>query len=290
MAAADALEEKRIEMSFIGTTKQRRRGFGLRRQIHSNKPSVDNRDDDDNAISEKRTILDRRRPIRNGLFKKLNIQQSGSVCSITLPLAVDEEEGTVENSTNTSNPEANNSPQEADREQQQQQLKKSVTFGTIEFIEVPCWKGDQELWWSSSEIEQSRHSQDLKSNESSSRSYLNAYQAAYKQLTNGGDKELRLPPGLKKGLDRGHAGMECFSSLEEQRRRRARQIVRTVVAFSSFLRDPEDLREHAMRLNAPSLQWARTMGDAQSEANRYAMSVGLLHRQEAHPSTLNSTK
>jgi len=270
-------------MSFIGTTtKQRRRGFGLRRQSipTSNKPSSDNRDDDGD-ISGKRTITERRRPIRNGygLLKKLNFQRSVSDCSITIPLAVDEEERTVENSTNnsTSIPEVN-SPR-ADEQEQKEQHEKSVTFGATEYIEVPCWKDNQELWWSSSEIEQSRHSQNLvlMSNEST-RLYLNAYQAAYKQLTNGGDKELRLPPGLRKGLERGHAGAECFSSLEERRRRRGRQIVRTIVAFSSFLRDPEELREHAERLNAPSLQWARTMGDAHSEANRYSMSVGLLQK------------
>ena len=154
-----------------------------------------------------------------------------------------------------------------------------VRFGETTFIEVPCWKDLPELWWSQSELERSRRNQILEvlSNEST-RLYLNGYQDAHRQLTNGGDRALRLPPALVKGLDKGHAGVECFAStLEDHRRRRGREIVQTIVWSAGFMRDPGVLREQAVRLNAPSRQWAHTMGKAHEGAVKFALSVELLH-------------
>ena len=274
-----------------------RKSFGcfLRRhrrrpmQVHDNDILHHDLDDrDDNVHGFRGTLPNRRRirtkamsqPAGAGFLQKLFLKRSVSNSTkntVAMPSGSDKED-TSDHSIIMSEEQKSSYISSSNATSYQ---PPRVRFGEATFIEVPCWKDRQELWWSQSELEDSRRHQSFQLfSHESTRLYLNGYQDAHQQLTNGGDRKLFLPPALLKGLEKGHAGLECFSStLEDHRRRRGREIVHTIVIFSGFLRNPEELREQAVRLNAPSRQWAHTMGRAHEGAVKYALSVGLLQQR-----------
>jgi len=135
-------------------------------------------------------------------------------------------------------------------------------------VAVECLKDDKSLWYTRTEITNCRQMQEhhLQNNETA-KLYLSSVRATHRKLTNGGQAPLKFPPELKQGLNLGLAGLECFSmGMEANRRGQAKAIVKTLVGMSKYITDPEELREHAVKLNAASLQWALSMGRAEDES------------------------
>ena len=279
-------------MSFIQAYKSRRRGLRLGRQEpppdeeHENQPVVLA----DKAIQTSSLSRRFQLPFRRNVVRQDDDDDDDDDDAISVPtrpvLRECDEEGTAEVSQSSLTiPEVRKCSlrcaTDGDRSSSLP-FAPSVTFGVNESINVSCWKARTDLWWSPQELASSRHAQEWElSSHDVARQYLRAYRAAQEQAATTPrcpTTVTALPPSLRRGWERDLAGLEACSAWEQDRRRRGRDIVKAVCALSTSIRDGAQLQAHAARLSAPSRQWAATVGQAQSEATKYSLSVGLLQR------------